>query len=130
MWIFTELGFFSVVCAHTKDHQPDPDKIMVRARDRQHLVNLQRKFAIEQPIQENTGTDYAYRMILCKPHWVAILSQLAGEQDYSNFKNEAARNVKQTSREYVAALHEIWEIMFDFQSRTSGRKAARRGEKI
>ena len=51
MWIFTKYGFYSAVCARQGDgkkHQPvDPDRIMVRARARQHLDNLVARFPDE-----------------------------------------------------------------------------------
>jgi hypothetical protein len=44
MWIFTRYGFFSAVCAREGDgahgRPIDPDRIMVRARLRDHLERL------------------------------------------------------------------------------------------
>ena len=49
MWLFTKHGFYSAVCARQGDGshgQPvDPDRIMVRARVRDHLEALKERFS-------------------------------------------------------------------------------------
>ena len=99
MWIFTKYGFFSAVCARSgngKHGQPvDPERIMVRARLRSHLVALKERFDDllgDCEIQESTGTDYAYRLFLQKSVWVRVLAGLAEETDYDNFKSEVAHH--------------------------------------
>lgn len=122
MWLFTRYGFFSVACAKDKDGKNDPNIVMVRSRSRQHLENLQKRFPDSTlgnaEIRDSVGTDYKYRVILPKIEWVAALSELASEQSWSNFKNEASRfaQLKKVSNGYVNALHEIWAIMFNLQS--------------
>jgi len=48
MWLFTQYGFFSAVCAREGDgsytNRVDPTRIMVRARLKNHLENLKRRF--------------------------------------------------------------------------------------
>ena len=48
MWLFTKHGFYSAVCARTGDRrhgQPlDADRIVVRARVREHLNALKDRF--------------------------------------------------------------------------------------
>jgi hypothetical protein len=121
MWIFTRYGFVSVACAKKKDGSIDEDKVMVRARARKHLENLQERFADttfgKAEILIGAGTDYKYRIIMPKAEWASIVSQLAMEQTWSNFKSEATRFAHlKTSGLYIHALHEVWAIMLDFQS--------------
>jgi len=118
MWVFTKHGFFSAVCARQgsgKHGQPiDPDRIMVRARLRGHLEALKKRFPnLLGPceIQEFAGTDYAFRIFVDKPAWSEVLSGLAEETDYDNFKSEVARHQGRPGASYEHALHEVWSVM-------------------
>jgi hypothetical protein len=122
MWLFTKYGFFSAVCARQGDgghHQPvDPDRIMVRARIRGHLESLAQRFpeslgACE--IHESTSTDYAFRLFVEKPAWSRVLSQLAQETDYDNFKSAVAHWQGDDGAPYEHALHEVWSAMYGLQ---------------
>lgn len=115
MWIFTKYGFYSAVCERKANGGPDTANMLVRSRDRRHLENLKSKFKLSCAIRDNEGTDYAYRMTVPKTEWVRVLSELVMEQDHTNFKNEAGRNVKQISSDYVRALHEVWSVMLETQ---------------
>jgi len=121
MWIFTKYGFFSVVCEHNANGDIDASKMLVRSRDRRHLENLRTKFNLEYAIRDNEGTDYAYRMTLPKATWVQVVSELAAEQEYTNFKDEAAKNMQQTSKRYVRALHDVWSVMVETQNRARAK---------
>ena len=120
MWIFTRHGFVSVACASKQDGTIDEDTVMVRARSRQHLVNLKERFPGTElgnaEILVSAGTDYEFRVIVAKVAWASILSELAMEQTWSNFKNEASRFAAQKKmvHGYVHALHDIWGIMRRF----------------
>src|ERR1035437_7733921 len=120
MWIFTRYGFVSVACASKKNGNIDQETVMVRARSRQHLVNLQERFPDTElgnaEILSAAGTDYEFRVILPKGKWVSILCELAMEQTWSNFKNESSRfaTVKKMTHGYVNVLHDIWHVMQRF----------------
>jgi hypothetical protein len=118
MWIFTKHGFFSAVCARQGDGrhgQPvDPDRIMVRARVREHLEALKKRFPPllgQCEIREFAGTDYAYRLFVDKPVWSQVLAGLAEETDYDNFKSEVARHQGRVGAAYEHSLHEVWLVM-------------------
>jgi hypothetical protein len=71
MWTFTKYGFFSAVCTTKSDRQHrqpvDTDRIMVRARVRNHLDALRNRFAdllAGYDIKKFAGTDYAYRLFV------------------------------------------------------------------
>ena len=72
MWIFTTLGFYSVVLAREGNGEPgqpiDSGRVMVRARRREHLDNLKRQFEglTSSPIIESDYTDYRFRIICQK----------------------------------------------------------------
>jgi hypothetical protein len=117
MWLFTRYGFFSLACARKPDGSPDPESLMVRGRRREHLANLQKRF----PALAGTeivllpNRDYRYRLIVAKNVWVNVVAELAQEQDWSNFKNEAARFLGPVEKDYTDALHEIWGVMYGLQ---------------
>lgn len=121
MWIFARYGFFSIACAQKPDGTPDKDTVMIRARRAEHLENLRDRFPALAGIGIATtrGTDYRYRMILPKAVWVPVLAEMGEEQEWSNFKNEAA--AYEASRgpvgedSYSTALHEVWSVMNGLQ---------------
>ena len=122
MWIFTKHGFFSAVCARQgsgKHGQPvDPDRIMVRARVRAHLEALKNRFSnlLDQcEVQEFAGTDYASRIFVAKSVWSQVLSGLAEDTDYDNFKSEVARYQGETGAAYERSLHDVWSVMYKLQ---------------
>jgi hypothetical protein len=92
---------------------------MVRARCKEHLSNLQKRFAVltSAKIVRLPNRDYRYRLIVPKDVWVALVAELAGEQEWSNFKNEAARFLGAAGSDYTDALHEVWGLMYKLQTK-------------
>jgi hypothetical protein len=117
MWIFTRYGFYSVACAQSPNGSVDSETMMVRARRLAHLQNLQQRFATlaNTEILTLRTRDYRYRLIVQKAVWISIISELAKEQEWSNFKNEAARYQGASGKDYVEALHEVWAVMNGLQ---------------
>lgn len=122
MWIFTKHGFFSAVCARQGDGshgQPvDPDRIMIRVRLRSHLEGLKKRFSgllAECEIREFPDTDYAFRLFVPKINWGQILSELAAEIEYDNFKSEVASFQGPAGAAYERSLHDVWSVMHRLQ---------------
>lgn len=122
MWIFTKHGFFSAVCARkgsgTHGQPVDPDRVMVRATLRSHLKALKERFPDllgECEIQQSPRTDYAFRLFVPKPVWVRVLTGLAEETDYDNFKSEVARLQGKAGAAYEHSLHDVWSVMHKLQ---------------
>lgn len=88
---------------------------MIRARVAAHLRKLQKRFPAlaGEEIVTLPDRDYRYRLILSKEVWANAVSELAREQDWTNFKNEVARFSGRDG--YECALHEIWRVMYDLQ---------------
>lgn len=123
MWLFTRFGFFSAVCARKdggKSKEIDTELMMVRARNKQHLVNLQEAFPclVDTPIKISAGTDYHCRMIVPKTIWLGVVVELVVEQDYGNFKSECARTADDGA--YLSVLHRIWGAAMSLQERAHG----------
>ena len=65
--------------------------------------------------QEGFGiaeSDYGCRLIVANSVWIEVLLELAKEQEWSNFKNEAGRRQGSLGTAYVRSLHQVWEIMY------------------
>ena len=119
MWLFTRYGFFSIACASKPSGELDPRALMIRTRQKAHLNNLQARFPTlaGTAIITSLDSDYRYRIVVPKSDWVTTVAELAEEQVWSNFKNEATRLRDSVTREYVSALHEIWSVMYGVQNR-------------
>lgn len=118
MWLFTQYGFFSVVCGRDLDGNGgslDPDTLMVRARSHKHLSSLMSRFPSLEgcEIVETPLTDYRYRIVVPKSTWAEVAKELAAEIDYGNFKSRA-HECSGDSR-YASALHDVWEVMEELQ---------------
>ena len=64
---------------------------------------------------EFSATDYAFRIFVAKPAWSKILSRLAEETDYDNFKSEVACRQGPGEESYERSLHEVWSVMHKLQ---------------
>jgi hypothetical protein len=124
MWLFTKHGFFSVVCARQGDGQQgrpiDTTRLMVRARVRGHLEALKKRWPDHLglcDIRTFAATDYAFRMFVDKDVWSRVLSELALETDYDNFKSEVARHQGDAGVPYEQALHDVWAVMYRLQEK-------------
>ncbi len=120
IWIFSCYGFYSIACANKPGtNEIDSDTVMVRARVGKHLMNLKKRFPTltDAKILATSGSDYAFRFVIPKATWVEVLTALAEEQTWSNFKDETAARAAETGREYVNSLHAVWLEMLKLQGR-------------
>ncbi len=108
MWLFTTIGFFSVVA-----DRGDPDRVLVRARSREDIEALRRHLPEIEPFTE-PGADYRWRAFVARADWVRAVAELAAEIDYDNFKNAVAdRQGRERSHLYM----EVWQAMLKLQQR-------------
>lgn len=128
MWIFTQYGFFSVVCAREGNgsmSQPvDCDRMMVRARAKKHLVALRKRFnqqLADLPILETDNSEYRYRVFISKTVWSTIQSALAEEIDYDNFKSAVGK--AGSDSDYLESLHNVWSVMYRLQFGTRRKES-------
>jgi hypothetical protein len=113
MWVFSRYGFYSVASASKPDGSIDSGLVMVRARVRKHLEDLQVRFPLlaGAEIRHWPDHDYSYRILMAKESWVATIAELAQEQEWSNFKDETEAFQGVAGSEYVDTLHRVWSIM-------------------
>jgi hypothetical protein len=71
MWIFARYGFYSIACASKPRGPLDRESLMIRARCRAHLENLQKPFPELAASEVLTWPhrDYRYRIIVAKSVW-------------------------------------------------------------
>lgn len=126
MWIFTMIGFFSVV------QKSGDDDLTVRARARADLEALRARHLpmMSAPI-DHGGTDYPWRAKVSHADFAAALGQLAAAIDYANFKNTvAARQGQDRSKVYskvwsaLTALEALPAKRAPTQRSPRGRRAA------
>ena len=109
MWVFTKHGFFSIV--QDKD---DENYLIVRARvkgDLEELLGGTNGFQDQYPIQEDTGSDYRYRIRADREIVAELVCEETLSIDYTNYK-AAVNMVDQRRSEYYGM---VWAIMADMQ---------------
>jgi len=115
MWIMTPYGFFSIVCAHGDNQHhaypppPDPERMMIRARNREHLEALTKQFAGLPEIDEASGTDYPCRITAPRADVLRVVATMADDVDYVNFKDEAHK-ISPNDALFHAFLLNIWRL--------------------
>lgn len=107
MWLFTTIGFFSVVA--DPDH---PDTLKVRARARADLEALRDRHLPDLEIVETDHTDYRFRAFVHRDEWAHAARALAADIDYPNFKSAVGqRQGAARAKRYG----EVWRVMYGLQ---------------
>lgn len=110
MWLFSETGFVSAV-----QHRDDPNKFIVRGRDRKSLEPLAKMARAK--IIENAGTDYPFRVFVTRQKFAKWVSKQIENLDYTNYKGR----MYSTRPEFGNALHNVWSDMHDVSPGRSWR---------
>jgi hypothetical protein len=115
MWLYTKLGFFSIVYKTPCKK----DELLVRARCRQDLEALSKKLTesndFKGKIIESKDSDYAYRMVVPRSVLAPFLAELMKNLDYANFKGTIPYN----DRLRHAAYFKCWDAMLEWQEKLS-----------
>jgi len=86
MWLFTTIGFFSVV------RKPRETKLTVRSRVAADLDRLRERYLPTlSPTVVNAGTDYPFRARVARKEFSKALARMGEDIGYTNFKNEVAK---------------------------------------
>ena len=104
MWLFTPIGFFSIVQKRGDTH------LTVRARVKGDLDSLRAQYLPElAPTLGKAGTDYPWRATVSHEALAACAAQMVMAINYPNFKNEvAAKQGKARSARYG----EVWQALY------------------
>jgi len=128
MWLFTDFGFFSIVC------KPGTKNLCVRARMPGDLEAFRDRLAqvsafdganaAEQwPIEDFTGTDYAFRLYASNDDVAALMSEFVKGIDYNNFKGRVGRT---QGHDRASVYMNVWSIMNRMQEKAVGWAYGRR----
>lgn len=128
MWIFLPCGFYSVV-AFQVGGVVNPNKLLVRARCKEHLTALKTQypgfFTHENGrIFQTQQNDYRWRMVVEKTRWAKLISIQVRNTDYTNFKDaaKALGDVKDpTAQAYNRFLLGVWCEGNTFQQKLTPR---------
>ncbi len=103
MWIFTDTGFVSAV------RKPwAPDKMTVRARDKESLAGLSE--ASGEAIATSLDSDYPHRVVVEDTVFKAWLLENLDKMEYDNFKNQVA---KTRGKKFASILGQVWFAMLE-----------------
>lgn len=105
MWLFTPIGFFSIV------QKRDETYLTIRSRVRGDLDALRASFLPElSPTIDHAGTDYPWRATASHEEFARAAGRLAMAISYPNFKNEVAdRQGKARASRYA----KVWSALYD-----------------
>jgi hypothetical protein len=110
MWLFTKIGFYSIV-----QHHEDPNIFLIRARAEKDLINLKNEVLSigRRKIHTSEDRDYFCRVFVDRTELYEIMSHLIALVNYTNFKNEVAKQLDQKDK--MTSYHRVWSAMFDYQ---------------
>lgn len=101
MWIFTDTGFVSAV------RKPwAPDKMTVRARDKESLAGLSELSG--EAISTSMDSDYPHRVVVADTVFKDWLLKNIEQMDYDNFKNRVAIT---RGKKFATLLGQVWYTM-------------------
>ena len=107
MWLFTTIGFFSIV------QKPKTSHLTVRARAKGDLDNLRSRYLPElSPVTSKAGTDYPWRATVTHEAFAAAVGKMVADVTYDNFKNQVA---KTQGRRRADTYHDVWSALLDLQ---------------
>ena len=112
MWIFSTVGFYSVV---QKKGESD---LTIRARIRGDLDALRSKYLPSLgSITEWSGSDYRFRAKASHLDFAEAMKKMASDIHYGDFKKRVA--TKQGKRRWQI-YHEIWAITMHLERHVGG----------
>lgn len=121
MWIFTKVGFFSVVLKDKYEaNEPTARQVlMVRARVREDLDRFRAAYAPGLgPTLEWPNRDYPYRALITKKAFAEAQAKLALDIDYGNFKDKVAETQGYDRARLYGA---VWGIMNGAEEKLASR---------
>lgn len=113
MWIFSRIGFLSIV-QKQGSNEPNVD-LCVRARFREDIEGFLKeveKLTGEQvgPYQHTPQNDYAYRAFISRPLVAEVVKNLIATLDVPNFKDSVHGNPTRDEAYYLC-----WEALYEAQ---------------
>lgn len=108
MWLFTPIGFFSIVQKTKTKH------LTVRARVKEDLLALRDRYLPElSEVLATPGNDYPFRGTVSHEALARAVGKIVLDVDYSNFKSEVA---KKQGKAREQCYHQVWAAMLPLQA--------------
>jgi len=107
MWLFTTIGFFSVV-----EDPEHPDTLKIRARAREDLEALRDQHLPDLEIVESEHTDYRFRAFVRRDEWEHAVRSLVADIDYPNFKSAVGQR---QGHARAGRYAQVWQVMYGLQ---------------
>jgi hypothetical protein len=123
MWLTTNRGFFSGIA-----HRDDPETIMVRARTDRHLEAIMDLLPEGTQIVRTPHADYPCRVVISREVWLALVTALAAEVDYPNFKDsvdDRARGKGKKAVKDAAYDHSVYMSVWSVMRRLTSERELR-----
>jgi hypothetical protein len=121
MWIFhPALGHFSVVVPRNQQTGArEQDRLMVRARRREHLELLGEAHPVlsKAKILRSARADYMWRILVPREHFAQAMREMAEQIQFTNVKSEAAMHTDKVGADYVRMLHNCHGLFAKLQDR-------------
>lgn len=107
MWLFTTIGFFSVVRKDGEQH------LTVRARSSPDLDRLRTNFmpGLSATISK-AGTDYPFRATINQQAFAKGMALIGESIDYHNFKDEVAAKM---GKKRAGTYSKVWSVLREIQ---------------
>ena len=119
MWLFTTVGFFSIV------QKAGDDFLTVRSRVAEDLEKLREKYIPElSPVIVGGGTDYPFRATVDHASLAQGMARIVNDIHYDTFRNEIAREMG-SAREQV--YNQVWKVLMRLEGEEHGIQTAEPG---
>ena len=115
MWLFTPIGFFSVVQKNGEPH------LTIRARSAPDLDRLREAFM--PPLSatiSKAGTDYPFRATIGRKDFTKGLAKLGEAIDYHNFKDEVAAKM---GKARAHTYSKVWSTLLEIEEEKPAKAA-------
>ncbi len=106
MWLFTTIGFFSIVQKNNEDF------LTVRARVASDLDRLREHYLPELSPTEPETVDYPFKATISREAMARGMEKIIQDITYSDFQTEVVRSMG-FEREHVYT--EIWDVLHELE---------------
>lgn len=121
MWLMlSRTGFLSVVVPRNqKTGEIEHDRLMVRARKREHLELLRSQHAVlagVRILRSPDHADYRWRCVVPRRVFAEVMREIVEQLAATNVKSDAHAHEAETGRDFVSALHSCHALFARLQS--------------
>ena len=126
MWlILSRTGFLSVVVPRDqKTGEIEHDRLMVRARKREHLELLRSQHAVltgMRILRSPDHADYRWRVLVPRSVFAEVMREIVERLTVTNVKSDAHVHEAETGRDFALAMHDIHARLARLQDRDGNR---------